>query len=100
MTIYMEGTPAHASQPEDGINPAFAIAELVQAIPHLTAPDTYEGKVLCTVIQVAVGERSFGVSASKGELLLTIRAQYEAELEQLQGALEQKALQLGHAHVL
>ena len=43
MTIHMEGTPAR--QPaEDGINPAFAIAELVQAIPHLTAPTRMRGK--------------------------------------------------------
>lgn len=100
MTIHMEGTPAHASQPEDGINPAYAIAELVGVIPELTAPETYKGKVLCTVIQVAVGEPSFGIAASRGDLLLTIRAQYETELDALQKKLENKALDLAHYHGL
>src|SRR5690606_15956709 len=84
MTIHMEGTPAHASQPEDGVNPAFAMAQLVNAIPDFTSTESNRGKVLCTVIGIDLGERSFGVAASKGDLLLTIRAQYESELDRLQ----------------
>ncbi len=91
MTIHMEGSPAHASQPEDGVNPAFAIANIISAIPAFTAPENNKGSVLCTVVQVAVGERAFGMSASKGELLLTIRAQYEEELDKLQKNLEDLA---------
>jgi amidohydrolase len=100
MTIHMEGTPAHASQPEDGINPAFAIANLIQRIPDLTSPEKNKGKVLCTVIQVDVGERAFGISASQGKLLLTIRAHYEAELDQLQQNLENCALSLAKEYGL
>lgn len=88
MTIYMEGSPAHASQPEDGINPTFAIANVINAIPELTGSKINRGIVLCTVIQVDIGERAFGVSASKGNLLLTIRALYEEELNKLQYNLE------------
>jgi len=92
MTIHMEGRPAHASQPEVGANPAFAIARIIDAIPELIAPERNRGTVLCTVIQVAIGERAFGISASKGDLLLTIRALYEAEMDQLQKSLEDLAL--------
>jgi amidohydrolase len=88
MTIHMEGSPAHASQPEDGVNPSFAIANIINAIPSFISPEINEGLVLCTVIQVNIGERAFGVSASKGELLLTIRALYEYELDKLQKNLE------------
>lgn len=88
MTIHMEGSPAHASQPETGINPSFAIAKVIDSIPEFISPDKNEGLVLCTVVQVNVGERAFGLSASKGELLLTIRALYEAELDKLQKNLE------------
>ena len=35
MTIHMEGSPAHASQPENGVNPSFAIAKIIDAIPEL-----------------------------------------------------------------
>lgn len=92
MTIHMEGAPAHASQPENGINPSFAIATMIGAIPELISPENYNGLVLCTVVQVNIGERAFGISASKGELLLTIRALHEAELEKLQTNLEELAL--------
>ena len=88
----MEGAPAHASEPEKGINPAFAIAKIIDAIPGFIAPENNKGMVLCTVIHVNVGERAFGVSASKGELLLTIRALYEVELDKLQQSLENLAL--------
>lgn len=91
MTIHMEGIPSHASAPELGRNPAFAIAKIIDAIPGLIAPEKNKGMVLCTVIQVDVGERAFGVSASKGDLLLTIRALYESEMDRLQDSLEKLA---------
>ena len=81
MIIKMEGTPAHASQPETGKNPSFAIAKIINAIPKLT--ENSHGLLLCTIIQVNIGERAFGMSAYKGELLLTIRALYEKELDEL-----------------
>lgn len=88
MTIHMEGAPSHASEPEKGKNPSFAIAKIIDAIPEFVSPENNKGMVLCTVIQVAIGERAFGVSASKGDLLLTIRALYEDELTLLQENLE------------
>ena len=100
MIISMEGSPAHASEPEKGANPAFAIAKMIDAIPGLIAPEKTRGMVLCTVIQVNVGERAFGVSASKGELLLTIRALYEEELDTLQQNLEQLAQELARMYGL
>ncbi|MBY0099686.1 M20 metallopeptidase family protein [Mesobacillus maritimus] len=93
MSIHMEGTPAHASQPETGVNPAFAMAKIIDSIPEFTSSDKNKGLVLCTVIQVDVGEPAFGVAASKGQLLLTIRALYQEELEQLQNNIEKLALE-------
>ncbi|EGW36949.1 amidohydrolase [Desulfosporosinus sp. OT] len=92
MTIHMEGSPAHASQPELGANPAFAIAKVIDAIPMFSSLENNKGMVLCTVIQVDIGERAFGVSASKGDLLLTVRALYEVEMELLRKSLEELAL--------
>jgi amidohydrolase len=100
MTICMEGSPAHASQPEDGVNPSFAIAKMIDAIPGFTAPESNKGLVLCTVVHVNIGERAFGISAGKGELLLTIRALYETELEKLQTNLENLALELAKKYGL
>ncbi|WP_318502373.1 amidohydrolase [Bacillus sp. T3] len=91
MTINMEGTLAHASQPEDGANPSFAIATIINAIPDFISTKNNDGLVLCTVVQVSIGEKAFGISASKGDLLLTIRALYQAELTKLQQNLEELA---------
>ncbi|WP_342387835.1 M20 metallopeptidase family protein [Salinicoccus bachuensis] len=81
MVIRMTGKPAHASTPEDGINPAHSIAHLISEIPRLT--EGSRGLLLATIINVDVGERDFGMAAYAGELSLTIRALHEKELEQL-----------------
>lgn len=91
MIIHFEGSPTHASQPELGENPAFAIAEVVVSIPNIISSDKNKGMVLCTVVQIDVGERAFGMSASRGNLLLTIRALYEDEMEALQSNIEKLA---------
>ncbi|MDL2273964.1 amidohydrolase [Oscillospiraceae bacterium OttesenSCG-928-G22] len=88
MDIYLTGAPAHASMPEDGRNPAFAIAEIVSSIPKLIAPENYKGMVLCTVIQIDLGEQAYGMSASKGVLRLTLRGLFENEMDDLQKKLE------------
>ncbi|KAK7201206.1 Peptidase family M20/M25/M40/Peptidase dimerization domain containing protein [Novymonas esmeraldas] len=85
MILKLTGSPAHASQPETGKNPSLAIATLIQRIPKLT--ENAAGLLLCTVVQVNIGNRQFGMSAYKGELLLTIRAAYESELETLKADL-------------
>lgn len=66
MVIHMEGTPSHASEPENGKNPSFAIAKIIDSIPELTAEGKNKGIVLCTIVQVDIGERAFGVNAGKG----------------------------------
>lgn len=91
MTIHMEGAPAHASQPEDGVNPSLAIANIIQAIPKFTSPEINKGLILCTIVQIDVGENAFGIAASKGDLRMTIRALYEEELDRLQENLENLA---------
>ncbi|WP_416829286.1 M20 metallopeptidase family protein [Ectobacillus polymachus] len=95
MSIEMVGSPAHASEPEKGVNPSYAIAEIVAAIPKFIAPDHYEGLVLCTIIQIDVGSENYGISAHEGALRLTIRAEKETELDKLQKKLEDFALKLG-----
>ena len=91
MTIDFTGKPSHASMPEVGINPAFAIADIIHMIPGFIQPGQYKGLVLCTIIQVDVGEPAFGTQAHRGKLLLTIRGEHEAEMDDLQRRLEELA---------
>ncbi len=94
MTVHMVGSPAHASQPEDGVNPAFALAEIVRAIPELTSPEGKKGYVMCTIVQLDVGALNFGVQASEGSLSMTLRAQFADEIADLQDAIERMAKRL------
>lgn len=91
MIISFKGTSAHASLPENGHNPALAIADLIRLIPDLIKPGKNKGLVLCTVIQVDIGEQAFGVSAHEGKLLLTCRGQYEDEMNVLIDTLKAKS---------
>jgi amidohydrolase len=91
MIIRLKGSPAHASQPEDGRNPCLAIAEIIRSIPGFIDPARYRGLVLGTVIGIDAGKEAFGMSASEGRLLLTIRAQFDDELEELRQKIEAKA---------
>jgi amidohydrolase len=75
------GASAHASQPEKGKNPAYAMAEVISAIPTIYAPEKYKGLVLCTVVHIEAGEKAFGIAAGEGSLWLTCRGQFEEEME-------------------
>ncbi|NCB41606.1 MAG: amidohydrolase [Clostridia bacterium] len=93
MIITMTGSPAHAANPENGKNPIFALSQLALDTRTLVARPYYQDYVLATVVQMDVGEReSFGVMASKGRLLLTIRGGIESELDDLQRNIEAAAL--------
>ncbi|QCR34245.1 M20 family metallopeptidase [Lysinibacillus sp. SGAir0095] len=97
MSIKMIGLPSHASEPEKGINPSYAIAKIIGAIPKFTSSENNEGLVLCTIIQIDVGSENYGIAAHSGALKMTIRAEIEDELNQLQKKLEDFAKQLGEA---
>lgn len=100
MVIELEGTPAHAAYPEDGKNPSFAFASLLREIQSLADPSRYRELVLCTVVGMKVGEKAFGVSASRGELYLTIRGALEEELARLQDGIEAKVRELAETERL
>jgi len=92
MIITMSGAPAHASEPENGLNPSFAIAKTALASAKIAASKEYRGLVMATIVQIDVGEKeAFGVAASKGRLLMTIRGEIESEMDDLQAKLEEEA---------
>lgn len=88
MSVFMTGKPTHASHPENGRNPVFALARVVGALKELTDPERYEGLVMCTVVQLDVGAYAFGTAASEGVLRMTIRAGIEREMDVLQERIE------------
>ena len=91
LTVRFLGTPAHASQPEDGRNPAGAAARLVLKSQEAAAADGFSGMVMATVVQVAVGNKNFGIAAHRGEVSMTLRADYERDLVRLEETIRRYA---------
>lgn len=83
MTLILTGEQTHASTPELGKNPVFALARIIDRLPAVYEPSRYKGVILCTIVQVDLGQRAFGMSASKGVMRMTVRGEYEEELEQM-----------------
>lgn len=88
--IRVEGAPAHAAYPEFGKNPSICIGRFLSALPEMINEREYDGMVLCTVIGVSIGSDAFGVSASMGEVRLTIRGEYEKDQMNLERRLRDK----------
>lgn len=93
LTISLHGRQSHASAPEKGVNPAEAVARLVLYTRELLAAP-HRGMVLCTVTGIRVGTGDFGISAGDGEVRMTLRAEEEAEMKELESSLLRYAARL------
>jgi amidohydrolase len=92
--LVLGGKTAHASQPEAGVSPAGALAELIPGLSALgvggaLSPD-YR---LVTVTHARLGEPAFGIAPGEAELWVTLRSLTDAGM----AALEREALALGRA---
>lgn len=94
LTVSFTGLPAHASQPEDGRNPARAVAELVLAVEEAARQEAYEDLVMATIVEVAVGHKNFGIAASEGEVSMTLRGARQPEMEQMEQQIRREAAAL------
>ena len=84
MIIELEGKTSHAAEPEHGINPADAIAQLISGLNILSNNTaTRRDFRVITPVHISMGEVAYGVSAGYGELHLTIRTWAEQEMESL-----------------
>ncbi len=73
--VKLHGRTSHAAEPEEGINPALAISEVLQLEKtHMEADWFSEEFFLITPIHVNMGEKAYGISAGYGEVHLTVRA--------------------------
>lgn len=75
MIIRLKGKESHAARPEDGINPALAIAKLIEELKHLPAVSMLLNEPgLVTIIFIRLGEIALGTSPGYGEIIATLRA--------------------------
>ena len=78
-----EGKVTHAGTPENGRNPAEAIARTALYARRTAETIRGDSLVLCTIAGMQAGTGDFGLSAGDGSLSLTLRAEEEAVLLRL-----------------
>jgi amidohydrolase len=80
----LSGKTSHAAEPEKGLNPAYAIASILQNLESYAfiGKNKDEAKLI-TPIHVRIGEKAFGTSPGFGEMMYTIRATYTDDFENL-----------------
>ncbi len=84
LVIKLEGKTAHAAEPENGINPALAVAEIIQKVDLLNNNNPKdEGFKLATLVHCKIGELAYGVSAGDAEVHFTLRTCSNESLNQL-----------------
>ena len=83
LILRFEGQQSHAAYPENGKNPVFPMAAFFSHWERLLDPAEYKGMVLATPVGLQAGGRNFGVAAGNGEIDLTVRAWYDADLDRL-----------------
>ncbi len=101
LTIRLTGKTAHASQPETGISPALALADLINAYEQLSAALKKESVFsLITITHVRLGEPAFGIAPGEAECLTTLRSTDDEQLNTMRENCISIAVQLAAKHEL
>lgn len=84
MIIKLKGKACHAAYPEQGLNPAFAFAEIIQKIADIPEySESYDNFILTTVVHAVLGEPAFGTAAGEAEIRVTLRSYDNHNMQRL-----------------
>lgn len=90
--VFLQGKTSHAGEPQNGISPALAMADIVKAYYHLSQRESFEDFVLVTVIHARLGSISFGTSPGEAEVRATLRSYREDDMRFLTEKAEEIAI--------
>ncbi len=101
LIVKYTGATSHAGQPDNGLNPALAMAELLQGLMVWNDyPEDSEIFTMVTPVYQQMGEKAYGVSAGEGEIHFTIRCERTHRMKQLEMQAEVLARSIGEKHEL
>jgi len=101
VAIQLTGKESHSAQPEEGINPALCMAELIQKFDTLNLSDhTSDDFTLFTPVYSTMGKKSYGISAGFGELHYTLRTWNVEKMESLKVKIDNILLSIVKKHHL
>jgi amidohydrolase len=101
MIIKLTGKTSHAAEPENGINPSIAVAEIIKKFSKL--PEELKNTrefTLVTIIHARIGERAFGTSPGYAELMATLRAYRNDDMQNLIDEAEKIVSEIASEHRL
>jgi amidohydrolase len=85
VVFQLHGKTAHAAEPENGINPSLAVADILRKLESLNHNNPKQDDFkLVTIVHVKIGEQAYGVSAGEAEIHLTYRSWSNEQLELLE----------------
>ncbi|MCA1758002.1 MAG: amidohydrolase [Bacteroidales bacterium] len=90
MTVKLHGKTSHAGEPENGISPAAAISDIIRELHTLREDKSlFKSLTLLTIIHIRMGEVSFGTSPGYAEIMITLRAYENRDMEMLTSRAEE-----------
>ena len=99
--ISLQGKTSHAGYPENGINPALAVSEIIQAFHALsTSKEFSDPGSFITMVQIDLGERAFGTSAGSALVRATIRSSENQLYQELVKKARNEATRIAQKHNL
>lgn len=98
VVYHLDGRETHASTPELGVNPGLAIAEIINRFNGFNGQNGEFRQ--STLICVHVGAPAFGTSAGHGEVMFTLRAFTNDEMERLLADANKTVDEVAHRHGL
>lgn len=95
IAINLKGKTSHASEPDNGINPAVAISEIINTFLAKNQPNISDKNYLVvTPIYIVMGEKAYGISAGDGEIHFTIRSNSNEYMKLIEHDLEKIAYEI------
>jgi amidohydrolase len=89
MVIELKGKTSHAAEPENGINPDQAVAEIIRLVHALNLKKKQLQEItFATLIRIDLGEEAFGTSPGFARILITLRSLQKEGIPQLRSTLE------------
>lgn len=87
LVLRFTGQQSHAAYPENAVNPCFYAAEFLKHWESFFDPDEYRGIIKGTVVGLNSGNVKFGVSPAVCDVAMTLRGEYDEDLDKLENAI-------------
>lgn len=97
--IDLNGKTSHASEPENGINPALAMSEIfIQARSLENNNALSENMKIMTPVYALLGEKAYGTSAGHATAHFTLRCWKNNQLHQLENSIREMSQHIAAKH--